>query len=267
MTSMNDKGEAKRERPERAENVMLLEIEGKYQEALEECRRYLSEAENLSVWERELLEYRYAVLSRFLDPSYSPPAHLPREDYEPLELQSRAAERREDYAEALMKAWDYMQYLSVGSSVLQAELADVAECALKAGEEQLAKEAAHLFVAHLRFLEVASRNPKTPIDPHVPREQWEPREKPIAETVFAIPEETAFRFILEEDHPDWPTILEMVADATARLTPPGLHPSPRLLHTLRALVQHYQKFGKQEALQALLQKYPEARRFLQEEER
>lgn len=35
---------------------------------------------------------------------------------------------------------------------------------------------------------------------------------------------------------------------------------------MEALVQHYQKFGKQEALQALLQKYPEARQFLQEGE-
>lgn len=250
---------------EKYEHVMLLEVEGRYHEALELCRRYLSEPEGLSEEERKHLEYLYAVLGRVTDPSYSPPAHLPPEEYEPLSDLMMDALRHGDYEQALLKAWDYMQYLSAGSYSLQLALGHVADCALKSGEEQLAKEAAHLFVAHLRFLEVASRNPKTPIKPGVPREQWKPMEKPIAETVFAIPEETALRFILEEDHPDWPAILEMVADIDARF--PFAHPSPRFLRALEALVQHYQKFGKQEALLALLQKHPEARRFLQEEER
>lgn len=254
------------ERPTGAWRVIDLEREGKYQEALEECRRNLLHPEGLSQKERELLEYRYLVLSKFLDPSYSPPPHLRPEEYEPLKLQSLTAEKRGDYEEALMKAWEYMRYLPIGSYLMQCELSDVAECALKAGEQQLAKEAAHLFVAHLRFLEVASRNPKTPINPRLHGEAWQPIEKPIVDAIFDIPEETALRFILEEDHPDWAKILEMAADVTARLTHPELHPSPRLLRTLKALVQHYQKFGKQEALQALLQKHPEARRFLQEGE-
>lgn len=42
----------------------------------------------------------------------------------------------------------------------------------------------------------------------------------MRKTVLDIPEETALRFILEEDHPDWATILEMAADVTARLTHP-----------------------------------------------
>lgn len=246
-----------------SEQVMLLEVEGRYHEALELCRRYLSEPEGLSEGEKGRLEYLYAVLSRVTDPDYSPPSHLPPEEYRPLSLLMMDALRRGDYEQAFLKAWDYMQYLAVGSYSLQLALGDLADCALKAGEEQLAKEAAHLFVAHLRFLEVASRNPKTPIDPRTPREQWKPMEKPIAETVFAIPEETALRFILEEDHPDWATILEMRADIDARFP---FHPSPRFLRVVEALVQHYRKFGKQEALQALLQKYPEAQRFLQEGE-
>ncbi|GIV17616.1 MAG: hypothetical protein KatS3mg022_3051 [Armatimonadota bacterium] len=248
---------------ERGEHVMLLEVEGRYHEALELCRRYLSEPERLTEQERQILEDRYAVLSRFTDPNYSPPAHLPSEEYEPLHLLMWDALRRGDYEQALLKAWDYMQYLSAGSYPLQLALGELADCALKAGEEQLAKAAAHLFVAHLRFLEVASRNPKTPISPRIPREKWKPVEKPIAEIVFAIPEETAFRFILEEDHPDWATILEMRADIDADFP---FHPSPRFLRVVEALVRHYQKFGKREALQALLQRHPEARRFVQGEQ-
>jgi hypothetical protein len=243
-----------------------LQMRGEFRQAIEECQRYLSQQTDLSQDWRSRLEYKIAVLSRLIDMDYSPPAHYVPEEYEPLNLQSRDALRRGDYEQALRKAWDYMQYLSAGSYGLQLALGHVAECALKAGEEQLAKAAAHLFVAHLQFLEIASRNPETPIDPRIPRKQWKPVEKPIREAVFAFPEETALRFILEEDHPDWAMILEMVADVSAQLTSSGLYRSPRLLRALQALVQHYQKFGKREALQALLEKHPEARRFVQEEE-
>lgn len=240
-----------------------LQMRGEFHQALEECRRYLSQQSDLSEDWRSLLEYKMIVLSKLSDPDYSPPSHHPAEEYEPLNLQSQDALRRGDYEQALLKAWDYMQYLSAGSYPLQLALGELADCALKAGEEQLAKAAAHLFVAHLRFLEVASRNPKTPISPRIPREKWKPVEKPIAEIVFAIPEETAFRFILEEEHPDWATILEMRADIDADFP---FHPSPRFLRVVEALVRHYQKFGKREALQALLQRHPEARRFVQGEQ-
>jgi len=247
--------------------MSYLKERREYQQAVDECEKFLSEQKDFPEKLRRVLEYECKVLKRLTDPNYSPPAHLPPEEYEPLRLLMMDALRHEDYEQAFLKAWDYMQYLSAGSYSLQLTLGHVAECALKVGEEQLAKEAAHLFVAHLRFLEVASRNPKTPIEPGIPREEWTPMEKPIAETVFAIPDETALRFILEEDHPDWPAILELAVDATARLAPSGWRSSPRFLRAIEAVLQHYQKFGKQETLQALLQKYHEARRFLKEEER
>ncbi len=243
--------------------IVELEMEGRYQDAFEECQRCLSEA-GLNEVMRKRIEYKCAVLGRAIDPNYSPPSHYPPEEYEPLLVHSQEALRQGNYNQALIKAWDYMQYLASGSYPLQHALAHIAECALKAGEEELAKAAAHLFVTHLTFMEVASRNPLTPISPRTPREQWQPMQKPVTEVVFAIPEETAFRFILEEEHPDWPAILEMAAQVTAQLTHPDLHPSVHLLRILEALVHHYQKFGKQEALQALLQRYPEARRYLQE---
>lgn len=235
--------------------------EGRYREALDECRKCLRKRKQFGEGERKVLEFNYAVLRRVTARNYSPPPHHPQEEYEPLRLLSEDAFRRRVYDEALMKAWDYMQYLPIGSYPMQHALATVAEYALKMYEEDLAKAAAHLWVAHLRFMDAASRSSMTPIDPRTPREKWRPPPEPIVNAVFTVPEKTAFRFILEEDHPDRPAILEIAADIEAHFR--FSHPSPRLL---RALVRHYQKFGKQEALQALLQKYPEARQFLQEGE-
>lgn len=194
--------------------MSYLKERREYQQAIDECEQFLSEQKDFPERLRLVLVGECSVLKRLADPNYSPPAHLPPEEYRPLYELMMDALRRGDYEQALLKAWDYMQYLSAGSYSLQYALGHVAECALKVGEEQLAKEAAHLFVAHLRFLEVASRNPKTPIE-RISREEWESVEKPIAGPVFAIPVETAYRFILEEDHPDWPAILEMAVDTVA----------------------------------------------------
>lgn len=182
--------------------ILLFETQGKYQEAIEECRRYLREGEITSDLESGFVEYKCAVLSGLTDPNYTPPPYYHPEDYEPLELQSRAAARRRDYAEALMKAWDHMRYLAIGSYPVQRALAAVVEYALKVYEEDLAKAAAHLWVAHLQFMDAASRSFMTPIDPYTPREKWRPPREPVVNAVFTAPEETALRFILEEDHPD-----------------------------------------------------------------
>lgn len=252
----------------------LKEI-GEYRRALEECQKFLSQHRDLPEELHRVLEWERGVLSRVIDPNYSPPPHSRTEDQAALWVLSKEALRQGRIDEALAKAWHYMQYLSVGMYDLQWTLSEVAEIALSAGYEDLAKAAAHLYVAHLRFMEAAAENPLTPLIPLTTGEQWEPPPVPVRAMMFAPPVEVALRFIYEEDDPDWRTILELALEVGERLyegvteLAPSLRGAPLSAYTLRmlaALVQHYQKFGKQEALQSLLQKYPEAQRFLQEGE-
>jgi len=250
-----------------------LEEEGNYQQAIELCDSFLSEWQDIPENLRRVLEWRTTVLRRAVDANYSPPPPTPSEEYEPLRLRSKQALRQGHLDLALSEAWQYMQYLSPGTYGLQRMLSMIAEIALKAGYEQLAKAAARLYIAHLRLMEAAAANPLTPIEPLSTQGEWKPPQVPVREMLFAIPVEVALRFIHEEDDPVWPAILELdlevgekmregVIQVVASLG--NIPVSPNTLRTLEALVRHYRRYGYEERLQALLRKYPEASRFLGE---
>lgn len=240
--------------------LSVMKEAGEYQQALQECDKWLSEWQDMPGEYRRVLEAERAILSKVVDPNYAPPPYVSSVEYEPLHLLSRRALREGRIEESLTRLWDYLQYVPIGTVSFLWTIGEISDIALRAGHERLAKAAAHLFLAHLRFMEAASENSLA-------------HSEKLAEHIFSHPDEVALRFINEEDEPAWATILEAelreAEDMQESIKGEFHHELPfsdHILHVIGALARYYQRHGYEERLQSLLQKYPEAQRFLQEGE-